>query len=651
MTMHLQVQTEAFGSYTDIDLVVYRVAQMSLKVGVSHPACLSWVMYAAAHTMPLGIRNFIRFWDDAGTIDGVAQSSTNPLFEGFIDDVQPGEGTNEVRCTAYDPTNKVTNELTVMSVAWNAGDVGTGTPPVPGAGAFPRLVWNVLNDSDDDYAFERAHYKTVGNMIAAILEDMYHPLYWANAAPGDGTSAGNGTAYTGSELDTLTFTPQEKETFDWSTLRPAIDKLLRYYPQVRYTFIPGTRKWKFFNLTTAPAVTLTLNKSNDTNEIMALQLTRSLNDRYTAVRFHGPQALTQYEVTLSDGTLTDISDNPSLQNSIATCCDVLGKNRWQITDPEKRLMARILPSPTQVQTGDWNVVTAFTPQLLAYWPETEAGQAGWRAQAGYRFDFQRGIADFGDAYLYRFNETAAAGSDNPAYENPTDVKIIYAWPNSNLQVRYPETGYQGTAYTVANLQTEKQIYDEMLAVDYSYGQPITISSRIAQFQELAKILLEQHQDIVYTGSVILDGMRYDFSRLNKRVNIAGVDADGTAMTTGWEAINAMLTDVEYNFTDQLTTLTFSSDHAELCGYDVDLLKNLLRIKALSKVFWFNYGFRTIIRQRGGNERNGFDQFNTIHELHFWSNSGTDYVDPNSGVSPETGGYYDPGQYNYQGSGI
>ena len=56
------------------------------------------------------------------------------------------------------------------------------------------------------------------------------------------------------------------------------------------------------------------------------------------------------------------------------------------------------------------------------------------------------------------------------------------------------------------------------------------------------------------------------------------------LITGWEDVNATLTDVVYDYTARATILTFSSDQMELIGWDVDLLKERLRVVALDPIF-------------------------------------------------------------------
>lgn len=60
------------------------------------------------------------------------------------------------------------------------------------------------------------------------------------------------------------------------------------------------------------------------------------------------------------------------------------------------------------------------------------------------------------------------------------------------------------------------------------------------------------------------------------------DAHGDPLETGWENANAILTDVEYDYTERLTTLQFSSDEMEFLQMDPEELKRQLKIKAVTK---------------------------------------------------------------------
>lgn len=638
MALCMEVQTTSFGSFTTVDIAALKLARFRLSISYGHASKLTFVAHASQETYPLGLRTFIRFWDDAGTDpDGNAFSSSNPLFEGFIEEVEPTDNML-VTMSAYDPTYKASKEFNLMSEPWNAGVIGVSSPTYSD-GVFPRLVFNSKIDNDDDYAWQRLADASVYQILKTIFEDQYHPLYWSNAAPGDGTSAGNQLAYIDADINGLSFKPQGKEVFESEGIRSAVMRLLRYYPNIKLIWFPGTRQWRFINLLSTPQVTLTLNSHNASNVVLSLDLYRSLEGRYTSIKFFGPTTSVTETALLSDGSLTNISDSIQLQNNIATCCNVSGMNRWQITDPDKRRIIRQLPNYITVQTDDYSYVQTRSATLEAYWPENntpgEAGYhpAGWRAIWPWNIDALNGIIEIpAPLSVYRYNATPAAGSPN--YEVPTDIRFRYGRASTPIMVRYPETGFSGTAFSVANLRNEKQIYDEMLAVGYEYNNPVTTPTRLAQYQLLAQFLHSMLSDIVYTGNVVLNECRFEFCWLNRRVNIAAVDGGGASKTTGWESINAYLTDVEYDFDERLTTLTFSADQMEQIGMDVDAAKARLGIRALEQrelpVFaWVH----TTIRPRtiGEGQVKGFssmwNQWDTVVGI---SGGGFEYVDPVTG---------------------
>jgi hypothetical protein len=212
------------------------------------------------------------------------------------------------------------------------------------------------------------------------------------------------------------------------------------------------------------------------------------------------------------------------------------------------------------------------------------------------------------------------------------VKFEYAVPTNPIQVRYPETGFEGSAYTVANLQNELKIYDEMLAVGYEYNQPVTTAARLFQYSLLARYVHAMHKDLIYVGGLTLDGLRYDYQRLDRRVNIAAVDGDGAAIETGWENIDAYLTDVEYDYDQQLTTLLFSSDQMEQIAMDIDEVKKRLKIKALEQRYWYTAQFQNIIRPRTISEPiQGISALNPVSQTVLSVQSGVEYIDPDTGL--------------------
>jgi len=633
MTMRMRIQTTPFGSFTDVDLVTLRAARFTYRASYGQPASLSWVMYQPQHTFPLGIRSFVQFWDDAANgPNGSPQSSSNPLFEGFIEEVQPTDS-NLVSLVAYDPTYESTRNVTIMNLAYQPGTVPT-IPPSEQSGSMPRLIFNATIDNDDDFAFCEGFNYNVGGLIQTILDWTYQPLYWFNAAPGDGSDLGNDVPYVLGDLTVTGFgyQPQEKEVFESESPRSAVDRLLRYAPQFRLIWTPGSRKWRFFDITASPTTTLTINESAGNPQVLSFEVNRSLEGRYTAVRFFGPEVSVYTEAKLSDSSLTDISPYHMLQ-SLGGGLEIDGMNVFQITDPALRNVARLLPTEYYIQNGPYAFSTTRSCSLQAYFPSSaDFGQAGWVTINGWILDGHNGIISVGAGnWIYRYTPTPSTPG-GPQYQNPTDVKFIYGSLSSPLQFRYPATGFQGTAYTVANIQNELKLYDEMLAIGYEYNNPVTSTARLAQFAKLAEYELTMRQDIVYTGGATLDGCRYEFAGLNKRINFAGKDMSGGTITTGWESINAMLTDVEIDFDQQLTTLTLSSDQMELAGLDVEEAKKRLKIRALEQRYYSFASFQTIIRERRmGENYNGFDQFAPVWETQINVQSGFYYVDQVSGA--------------------
>lgn len=609
MALHIKYKTSYFGSYSTLNLVTAKVGQIKLHYGYSGPSSLSFVCYQPQHTYPLIRNTFLKFWDDSD----VTQSESAPIFEGWVEEIEP-IGSNEIGYTCYDPTRRSANRFGIMSHQWQDASDLTGFP-LPGLGSYPRLVFNSKIDNDDDYAFERGHDLTVGNMIATILEDCLPPLYFTQATSGDGTTpTGYNLPYVSGDLDAMTFKPQEKEVFESDNVRSALERLLRYYPTWKLLWYPGVRKWRFGDVTASPQYTLTLNDPNATYPVLSMQLHRSFEKRHTAVWFFGPETSYHFEASLGAGTLTDLSaPEPVLQNNIATCCDVPCKSKWQITFVSDRRVSRMLPEPYPVQISDYQIVWTRAATLQGYWPATSAGSAGWRPIYGWHLDAQAGILDLTGACVYRYNPSPAGGQPN--YENPTDIKFVYGLYDNPIQVRYPSSSFAGSAYTIAGLESELQIYDEMLSVGYEWNQPVTSAARLAQYQILAQYLHKYYSDIVYTGGLTLEGIKYDWAPLNARINLAAVDANGDPLTTGWEDINAILTDVEFDYDQNITTLTFSSDHLSLLGIDMDLLKKRLKIKALKRRESVSATMKYTIRNRRiGEQAYGFSSQWNVHEM-------------------------------------
>ena len=577
MALQLQYQGTLGGAFVGIDLTVARVGNFKLKVSDNHPAILEFDIAQTQHTFPLALRKFVSFWDDAGTTpDGVPQALGNPLFEGYIWDVQPTES-NGIHYICYDPSHMSGKEVPIMSTAWDPS-TGPGAPPVPGIGAVPRLIFNNSIENDVDWSYERAHDQTVGQIMATVFDDALEPLRWYQAMP----SADN--AYVISELDLFTAVPQEKIVSTNESLRTFLDRLTQqYYPEYAFRWDPGSRWWRWYSRLTAPAVTLVLNDPDNPNTVLSMELHRSLDGRYPAVEFRGPEQTDVIDVSTLAGTLS-ITSPPTV---LETYTDAGGTGtvnaytQFQVTNPDHRRGAKRLPSTYLVRENDYFWVGTQSPTFLMSF---DLG-ATWQGMESVFFDFQNGTVNIPDGlYPYFWSDHRLDPSSSQHFLTPNAYRLIWARYSDPIIVRRPASGFVGTSHTVAGATNVKYIYDEMLAVGFNrVGTPVTTATRIAQFESLGDNLLAACQDITYAGGCQLDGLRYDFCKLQKCINLAAVDADGATLITGWEEIKAILTDVEYDFSNQTTTLTFSQDQLTAWGDSIDLLQQRLRIGYVEQI--------------------------------------------------------------------
>ncbi len=603
----MQYSTVPFGGFTTVDMTAARVGSVKITINEKGVWQAAWEMRYPNNETPIPRLAFVRMWDAGATdANGNGQSDRNPLFEGYVEDIKPGDDGHSVQYLAMDARKRVANEITIMSTAWPAGTAVSGSYgsfPVPATGAVPRLVLNVKIDNDQDYAFARLNDATVGEIIQTLLEDSYQPLLWLNAANSGGTAyrlnTGSGTG-AGSEIAAMDFKPQGKVSFESESLGSAISRLMAMYaPNYRTYLEPGVRHWRFYDAKQSPALTLALNTASESNRVLTMSLQPSLDERYTSVEIRGPETTVVaapggegdvdcFQTAGSGATLVPLGSGVLLQNysTAGGMFEARAYTQYQIVDSTKRRGAKLLsrtvtvPMMTPHPNGEsfgYEYMQCRSPTLQISFDDGST----WMTVLGTVFDFQNGIATLSNPIYYYTDPAPIAGSTQKFFP-PTNVRLIWAYFADPITVRKPASGHEGTALTVAGLRNTMHLYDQMLAVGYEYGTPVTTSTRRAQFEKLAQQLLDDRKDIVWTGGCTLDGLDYRFSRLNRRVNFSATDEDGNAVTTGWEAINAHVTEVEYDFAEQITTLTFSSDQLALMGEDVDKLKERLKIKALEQ---------------------------------------------------------------------
>lgn len=552
-------------SWDAVDTAAEKIDRYVINVGYSRPRSLTFMVSQESHALPITLLSWLRVWTD----DTGGGSDTSPLFEGIVWDASPVPNEpNEIRYTCYDASFIVARLVPVMNLAWQAG------PPVDFAvGAINRFVCNVTQDADDDYSYTRANNLTVGNIIATLLEDALPRLKELFAAPS------TGDPYVAAELDSFTIEPQSKVVFEGMTLRAAIDQMIRYYPACRWLFWGGEdhRQWRFNNITTSSTKTLTLNQSDPTGAVLSLELNRSLDNRYTAVWVVGPATIVPNTYATGDGSLTETG---SVYMGLVDGNPYTAPYSWQITNSANRQGARRFLEDIYVPMGAYNWVRTRSPSLQLSWD----GGTTWLSILNPLINFNTGEVSTGTPIFYYVDPPPNPGSDQQIFA-PTDVQLIWANYATPLNVRVPDFGagaggsdWEGSAYTDFGLEACEYIYDEMLAVGYEWGVPVTTVTRVAKYTEFAQARLDERKNTIYTGGAILGTLDWDFINLDKRVNIAAVNADGGTLTTGWESIGAIVTDVEYDFAQKTTTLTFSSDLLELVGMDPEELKRRLKIR-------------------------------------------------------------------------
>ena len=603
MALHFYTQNSPGGGWSEVNLTTESIINLKHVVSYSAPALLTFEILRPEHELPFTPDTPLIFYDDS------SQTFNDPNFEGVVSELSPASN-NRIKIECYDNTKKMTKEVPIMSAPWLAGDFSTGDPPTEGIGALPRLVFNVTIDNDDDFAFARQSTSqvvgqdptgvpitvaqmllTIGDMIKIILDDAYEMLFWHNSANADGTS------YVASELAQMVYRPQEKQVFESESIRSGLDRLLTQQPTIRYLWMPGpnNRKFKFIDARKAPAVTLTLNDFDGvTNPVLSMQMRRILDHVRTAVKVYGPESTATQ--TVSTSNLEDPTNNNGALvafDSIAldTYGDGTGATRtayayrkYQIANPDRRRSANMLSTPYLAGAGAYNFFQTRSPTVEVSFD----GGFSWMAVFGWTFDSFNGIIDFGNNYIYFWKESESDTAATRNFYTPTHVRFTHSYYTDPLSVRYPTEGFVGTGFTVAGLETVHRFYDEMLAVGYERGTAVTTASRVGQFRELCRQLSETYRDINYVGGATLEGIDYRFLRLNKRVNIASVDQDGNTIVTGWESVGAIVTEVEYDYTDNLTTISFSHDLADYLGWSIDYLKEQLKIKALlffTQTYW------------------------------------------------------------------
>lgn len=554
------------GGLTEIDLNADHVELETLDVAYDYGRKLSFKVHVENYTLPFGYNDFIILAD----VNYRAGDYTTPIFEGYVQNPTPVSA-RVVQYEAYDATKRAGDELTVMS--------GHSTEETE----VPRAIYNVkIESGDDDFALEIEHNATVGEIIQSLLDNLETELEGLYAAPDQVYYPGK-KPYDADDLAALDMAPQEKVVFQSAKLRPALSQMLQWHPEQRMLFHvgEGERQWRLVNVKTAPQITLTLNQFDPAvtaHPVLSLDLQRSTDRRFTALKFYGPPQIEMDTVSLTSGTLDRLW--PAGQEALLKGVGfITGHNlypdvyrKFQIANPNKRRLVQQLPEEIFVPVHDG--LGANLTFIKSRYPSLQVrfGSQTWYPVTGFRLDKQAGIIEITAGHLHSRSDGEIVW--------PSDVRFIFGYLDEPITVRYPETGFTGTAFTEGGLEIEERIYMPDLVTGYEFHRAVTSAEREAQFAKLAQNIVTVVSDIVYAGGFVLNGLDYDrFLNLGARINFEAV-VDGDLITTGWEAIDAIVTDASFDLENAQTTVTLSSDHLEFSNIDPDALKQRLKIRAM-----------------------------------------------------------------------
>lgn len=607
MALHLQRRTASYPSTETWENLTLDDTYHSFRYQASYssPTRLSFVVEADSHTIPLDYTDYVRFWDDAGYLpDGVtAQSSSHPIFEGWIEEVTPGTDPTGVNVVAYDPTYRASRMALVMSAAADAA-VDPNDFPVDGQASFPRAVWNCPDVLDPDYAFSIGQDLALGQIVQSILDNAILPLKHIGAAKGSDTScyitSDTGSLSLGVWSGNLTFKPEEKIVATSETPRSLIERLLRQHePTFKLFWEPGTRRWRLHKLTDATAVTIRVNDPAESVPVIACEIRRSAEGRYSAVKIYGPQGV-EWKTAVWNGPS---GTGHTLVPTASSTYDIgnVGEQTtcyWSFTidDTTFNRIGMKGPEPIMVPDAYFGRVLSsgeitsqlITTEIATEYPAlvVEYGSTGSRTHRIAFLDRRNGIVEIDAGTCLYLWDNEASGN---RYVLPTKVTLHYPNLTDPITVRSPDDGsFTGTVYSVGGIESEYKEYNESLAVDYRYGAPVTTTTRTERMQKYADRLLQERKDLVHAGAIRFHGADYRFAWLEKRIHVAAMKEDGTDLTTGWESIGAWVTDVDIDYSEMVTTVSMHTDQMELFGIDPEDLKLKLGIRPATWQVFFNW---------------------------------------------------------------
>lgn len=140
---------------------------------------------------------------------------------------------------------------------------------------------------------------------------------------------------------------------------------------------------------------------------------------------------------------------------------------------------------------------------------------------------------------------------------PVDVRVVVAVNTGELKVAKPNTGYEGTSFTVEGLQNTKVITCR------DWTDPINQTHMAAYAQDR----LDAVKNTIVEGTVVYNGLYSPALTVGN-----GISVTGAGYTTGWEGLNLPIVDVEILWNDRAaaahtTTMSVSNRRAWMTSGD------------------------------------------------------------------------------------
>lgn len=234
-------------------------------------------------------------------------------------------------------------------------------------------------------------------------------------------------------------------------------------------------------------------------------------------------------------------------------------SRYRVGDPDKRRISETVPDPENLAPLPGLALVSRHPRV---WRQFSAGM--WSV-APVVFDYPNGY--FTSVAPMAEGNTSAQGAAGAA----PDVRLDYSWLGTPAEVRYPSSGWTGSAYASAGVQRERVRYVDDFAR----------AADAPRYQALAEKLLWPSKDVAWRGTLSLGVVDAKWLPIDYRVNIRAKNDAGQAVATGLESIGALVSEAQIDFPGERTLITLADAQA------LTFPGELLRILTASELYWLD----------------------------------------------------------------